>query len=137
MTIIAYKDQGFTTVSVVTKRTNGSLVTPDAAPLCDIFRVNPANGSIVKDLTMGTLGQVTLALVAGSSFLYAAPINLAPSLFELYYLTITWQYDAAAGANVERETLIVSRPDTIVYRSRNITLGSQGTTFKAPTPILT
>lgn len=135
MTIVAYRDQGFSAVSIVTRRTNGSLVTPDSAPLCEIFRVNPATGAMAKDLTMGTLGEVSLALVAGSSFLYSAAINLSPSLFELYYLTITYQYDAAAGTNVQHETLIVSRPDTIVYRSRNITLGSQGTTFKAPTPI--
>jgi hypothetical protein len=134
MTIIAYKDQGFTAVSVVTKRANGTLVTPDANPLCEIFRVDPSTGSMVKDLTMGTLGEVTLSLVPGSSFLYSAPIDLEPSLFELYELTITYSYDVAAGTNVDRITLIVSRPDTIIYRSRNITLGSQGTTFKAPTP---
>ncbi len=133
MTIIAYKDQGFSAVSVVTKRTNGSLVTPDAGPLCEFFRVDPNTGAMVKDLTMGTLGEVNLALVPGSSFLYSAPIDLSPAEFELYELTITYSYDAAAGTNVERVTLIVSRPDTIIYRSRNITVGSQGTTFKAPT----
>jgi len=133
VTIIAYKDQGFSAVSVVTKRTNGSLVTPDAGPLCEFFRVDPNTGAMVKDLTMGTLGEVNLALVPGSSFLYSAPIDLSPAEFELYELTITYSYDAAAGTNVERVTLIVSRPDTIIYRSRNITVGSQGTTFKAPT----
>lgn len=134
MTIIAYQDQGFSAVNVVTKRTDGSLVTPDAGPLCEFFRVDPATGLMVKDLAMGTLGSVTMSLVPGSSFLYYAPIDLAPAAFELYALTVTYSYDSSAGTNVERITLIVSQPDTIVYRSRNITLGSQGTTFKAPTP---
>lgn len=136
MTIIAYKDQGFSSVSIVTKRTNGSLVTPDAAPICEFFRVNPTNGTLAKDLAMGTLGQVDLTLAAGSSFLYSAPINLIPAAFDLYFLTISYQYDAAAGSNVQHVTLVVSRPDTIIYRSRNVTLGSQGTTFKAPSPVI-
>lgn len=134
MTIIAYKDQGFSAVSIVTKRTDGSLVTPDADPLGVFFRVDPTTGLMVKDLTMGTLGEVSLSLVAGSSFLYSAPIDLSTASFELYELTITYSYDAAASTNVERVTLVISRPDAIIYRNRNVTLGSQGTTFKAPTP---
>jgi len=136
MTIIAHRDQAFTAVSIVTKREDGTLVTPDADPLCEIFRMDPSTGVYVKDLNMGALGEVSLTLVAGSSFLYSAPIDLSDALFEMYELTITYSYDAAAGTNVERITLIVSNPDTIVFRNRNTTVGSQGTTFKAPTPIL-
>lgn len=136
MTIIAYKDQGFSAVSIVTKRTNGSLVTPDAGPLCEFFRVDPTTGLMVKDLAMGTLGSTSMSLVPGSSFLYSAPIDLGPAAFELYEITITYSYDSSAGTNVDRVSLIVSQPDTIIYRSRNITLGSQGTTFKAPTPTI-
>lgn len=136
MTIIAHRDQAFTAVSIITKREDGTLVTPDADPLCEIFRMDPNTGVYVKDLNMETLGEVSLTLVAGSSFLYSAPIALSNALFEMYELTITYSYDAAAGTNVERITLIVSNPDTIVFRNRNTTVGSQGTTFKAPTPIL-
>jgi len=136
MTIIAYKDQGFAAVSIVTKQTDGTLVTPDQAPLCTFFRVNPETGALKIDLAMGTLGQVSLSLVSGSSFLYSAPIDLSQAAFELYEMTIAYQYGQASGSNMERITLIVSQPDTIIYRSRNITIGSQGTTFKAPTPTL-
>jgi len=136
MTIIAHRDQAFAAVSVVTKRENGTLVTPDSNPLCEIFRMNPETGVYVKDLNMGNLGEVSLSLVAGSSFLYSAPIDLSDALFELYELTVTYSYDASAGTNVDRITLIISNPDTIVFRNRNTTVGSQGTTFKAPTPIL-
>lgn len=135
MTIIAYKDQGFTAVSVVTKRINGSLVTPDAAPICEFFRVNPTNGAQAKDLAMGTLGSVTMTLVPGSAYLYSAAINLEPAAFDHYSLLISYQYDSAAGTNSEVVPMVLSRPDTIIYRSRNITVGSVGTTFKAPTPI--
>lgn len=136
MTLIAHRDQAFTAVSIVTKRSNGTLVTPDNDPLCEIFRMDPDTGVFVKDLDMGALGEVSLSLVAGSSFLYSAPIDLEPASFELYELTITYSYDVAAGTNVEKVTLIVSNPDTVIYRNRNTTVGSAGTTFKAPTPIL-
>jgi hypothetical protein len=134
VTIIAFKDQGFTAATVVTKRTNGSLVTPDAGPLCEFYRVDPTTGAMAKDLAMGTNGRVTMTLVPGTSFMYSAAIDLAPADFDLYSLSITYSYDSSAGTNSERIHLMVSRPDMIIYRSRNVTIASQGTTFRAPTP---
>lgn len=134
MTIIAYKDQGFVAVTIVTKRANGTLVSPDAGPLCEFFRVNPQTGAMAKDLAMGTMGQITMTLVPGTAFMYSGAIDLEPADFDLYSLLATYSYDSAAGTNSEREVLIVSRPDRIIFRNRNVTLGSQGTTFKAPTP---
>ena len=76
------KQIGYVGLAVVTKDNDGAPVTPDANPICDIFRVDPATGIAVKDLAMGTLGQITLPLVAGSAFLYNGALNLAPAAFQ-------------------------------------------------------
>lgn len=135
-TIIAHKDQGFIAVSVLPRRVDGTLVVPDASPLCVIFRMNPETGEMAKDLDMGTLGELTLSLVAGSAFLYSAGLSLAPANFSLYELVVSYSYDGSSGSNSERVTLLISDADTIAYRSQYTTQSGPGTTFKAPTPTL-
>lgn len=138
MTIIAYKDQGYTAVSIVTKKLDGSVVSPSTGPLCQIYRAHPTGGTMVKDLDMGTQGEVSLSLVSGSAYLYSAPIDLSAASFELYELLVTYTYVVSQVTTtvMERITLVVSKADTITYRGRTITLGSNGTTFKAPTPVV-
>ena len=85
---------------------------------------------------MGTLGEISLSLVAGSSFLYSAPLALAPAAFVQYELTVTFSFDLGTGTQVEHVSLLISDADTLIYRNRIVTAGSQGTTYIAPTPPL-
>lgn len=131
--ILTHKDQQFVAVSTVTRRTDGSLVSPDADPLCAIFRMDPTTGLLAKDLSLGTLGEITLSLVPGSAFLYSGSLDLTAAAFSNYELTITYSYDAGASTNVVRVPLLVSVPETVLFRNRITSTWSQGTTFTAPT----
>tara|TARA_R100000656_G_scaffold104176_1_gene76063 strand:- start:95347 stop:95757 length:411 start_codon:yes stop_codon:yes gene_type:complete len=132
--LLAHKGMSHVAITTVCKRSDGSLVSPDADPLCEIFRTDPDTGSMVKDLDMGTLGEIDLTLVPGSSFLYSGALNIEAATFHQYVCTITYSYDAGADTIVDSYTLVVSDPDSIIWDNRNITVGSQGTTFKAPSP---
>lgn len=134
--ILVHRDQQFVAVSIVSKRPNGTLVTPDSNPRCEIFRVNPETGGLAKDLALGTLGEFNLSLAPGSSFLYTAGLDLTAAQFSQYELTVTFSFDASAGTQVEHLSLSISDPLTVTYRNRNVMAGALGTTFKAPTPVL-
>ncbi len=134
--LITHKDQGFVAVSTVTKEIDGTITSPDSDPLCEVFRKDPTTGLLAKDLSMGILGEFTLSLVPGSSFLYSGPLDLSPAAFTDYEITISYAYGAGAGTNVERVSLLVSLPGTIIFRNRVVSSWSQGTTFSAPTPVL-
>lgn len=134
--ILVHKDQQFVAVSIITKRPNGTLCTPDSNPRCEVFRVNPQTGGLAKDPAMGILGEFNLSLAPGSSFLYTGGLDLSAAQFTQYELTVTFSFDAAAGTQVEHLSLSISDPLTVTYRNRNVMAGALGTTFKAPTPPL-
>ena len=134
--IITHQEQQYVAISIVTKRPDGTLVSPDADPVCEMFRVNPLTGLLAKDPALGILGEISLSLVPGSSFLYSAPLNLADAAFAQYEMTITFSFDSAAGTQVEHFSLSISDPLTVTYRNRNVMAGALGTTFRAPTPVI-
>jgi len=133
MLIVAHKDQKFVAVSILTKMVDGNLVSPDADPLCEIFRMDPTTGLLAKDLSMGNLGEIFLSLVPGSSFLFSGALDLTPAAFSDYALTISYSYGGGVNTNIENASLLVSIPDTVTFRSRLTSTWSQGTTFTAPT----
>lgn len=131
-----YRQQNFLTIGVVTLDNDGAPVTPDApGPLAEFFRADPAGGVPAKDLNInGLTGELTLTLVPGSGFLYAAVLDLTEALFEQYEITISYTYNTGADTAVQHLRLFISNLDQIYFNSRNVTVASVGTTFKAPTP---
>jgi hypothetical protein len=129
-----YRQQGFTSIGLVTKDNDGAPVAPDAGPVAAFFRINPADGTAAKDTAVGTLGDLTLAAVAGSPFLFQAGLDLSTALFEQYEVVISYSFGGGAGTAVQHLQLIVSNLDQIQFSSSGVTVAQPGTTFKAPTP---
>jgi hypothetical protein len=130
------KEVGFVNINIVTTTADGAPVSPDADPQVRIYRVAPGSGSMDLDFGMGTFGAMTLSLVAGSSFLFAGALDVSGALFEQYALTISYSHGGGAATVVKHMTLILSEPDSIIYRERQVSLAGPGTTFKAPPPLL-
>tara|TARA_Y100000815_G_C13228452_1_gene457088 strand:+ start:339 stop:764 length:426 start_codon:yes stop_codon:yes gene_type:complete len=133
--IQCYRQQGFISISVVALDNDGVPVVPDSDPLAELFRIDPNTGTAAKDLNInGLTGEISLPLVAGSSFLYSGALDLSEALFEHYEITVTYSYNSGADTAVHHIRLFISNIDQILYESRNVTVASVGTTFKAPTP---
>jgi len=94
--------------------------------------MDPTTGSLAKDLSLGNLGEITLSLVPGSTFLFSGPLYLTAAAFSNYELTISYSYNASANTNVVGVSLLVSVADTAIFRSRLTSTWGQGTTFTAP-----
>lgn len=135
MFIQVQKQIGYVGIAVVTKDNAGAPVTPDSAPLCDIYRVDPATGIAVKDLAMGTMGQINLSLVAGSAFLYNGALNLAPATFQQYECVVTYSYGGGAATAVQKVTLLIDAAATYVVNNQKTTVAGVGTTFISPPPV--
>lgn len=129
-----YRQQGFVSIGLVTKDNDGAPVAPDAGPTADFFRVDPADGTVTKDLAIGTDGVLTLAAVAGSPFLFQSGLDLSTALFEQYEVVISYSFGAGAGTAVQHIQLIVSNLNQLQFNGTSVTVASVGTTFKAPDP---
>lgn len=129
-----YRQQGFVSIGLVTKDLDGAPVGPDTSAVAEFFRVDPTTGLAAKDPAIGTLGDVTLSLVAGSTFLHQAGLDLSTALFEQYEVVISYAYGGGAATAVHHLQLIISNLDQIQFNSTGVTVASAGTTFKAPTP---
>ena len=130
-----YRQIGTVSIGIVTTTAAGEPVSPDADPLAEFFRVDPATGLLAKDLNInGLTGEQTLSLVPGSGFLYAGPLVLSEAQFEQYEITVTYSHGAGAATVVKHLRLMINNVDQILFESRNVTVASVGTTFKAPTP---
>lgn len=130
------KEVGHVSISVVTTTASGAPVSPDGVPQARIYRVDPATGSVVLDLGLGDLGMLDLSLVPGSAFLFAGALDVSAALFEQYIVTISYSHGGGAATVVKHMTLVLSEPDSIIYRERQVSLAGPGTTFRAPPPLL-
>lgn len=132
-----YRAQGIVGIAVVTKDNDGSPVTPDAGPLVELYRVDPTTGIPAKDLNINAFtGELTMSLVAGSSFLYSAALDLSEALFEQYEVVVTYSYGGAADTAVQHLRLFINDSAQIITNSSVTSVASVGTTFKAPTPTI-
>lgn len=129
-----YRQQGFVSIGLVTKDNDGSPVAPDADPVAEFFRIDPTTGLAAKDLAVGTLGDLTLSLAPGATFLFQGGLDLSTALFEQYEVVISYAYGGGADTAVQHLQLIISNLDQLLFESSSVTAVSPGTTFKAPNP---
>lgn len=123
------KGDAFTRLTVQFTDAVGAPDLPSGSVIARIYRINPADGTMVLDVAMGTSGQVILTSDVLSGGLYSAALSLAPAVYEHYEIIV--QYGAASPYAFCRITLFLSEDLKSIYDNRNVEFTSKRTGYAA------
>ena len=110
-------DADFVRFVIQTVNGSGETTAPDADPAGQIFRINPDNGSIALDLSLGVSGVLSFTQGPAGGALqtgfYEYNLDLASATYNNYYVTV--RYDIGGSEHVQQIHLFrnpSSRVDT-------------------------
>jgi hypothetical protein len=124
------KGDAFTRIAVQFTDEMGMPITLTANPVARIYRINPADGSMVLDTAMGTSGLLPLPVDALLTGLYGAALALSPALYEHYEIFVQYNSSVSpASPSYTRITLFLSEDLKSIYDNRNVELLSKRTGY--------